>query len=131
MGVGACHVSIPGALAKNPEMKYTEKGTAVTKLSIPVETGWGENKKTTWFNVTAFGNLAERCAEHLRKGSLVCVGGELDAPYVNSNGVASQNVRANTVAFLSNFGKNASNGGDKNNGGGKSGGSYDGDEIPF
>jgi len=68
-----------GNLGRDPEMRYTPGGTPVTEFSIAVN----ENRKnkdsgeweqeTTWVNLVAWGDLAERVAEQVRKGHLVYV----------------------------------------------------------
>lgn len=73
-----------GNLGRDPEMSYTEKGTAVTKFSLAVskrasrsQTGERPQDDTDWFNVTAFNQLAEICNNYLRKGQKVYVEGRL------------------------------------------------------
>lgn len=102
----SCTITITSRLGSDPEMQYLpSSGNALTKLSLPVDVGWGENKYTEWVKVTCFGGLAERCNEHLRKGSLVTVVGELDKTWVNDKNVASIQVKAVKVDFLADFGK--------------------------
>ena len=66
-----------GNLGKEPEMRYTPKGTAVTTLSVAVNEGFGDNAETLWFNVSVWGNQAEACNEHLKAGQQVTVLGKL------------------------------------------------------
>lgn len=65
-----------GRLGKNPEMRYTPAGTAVTNFSVAVETGFGDNKTTAWVRVTTFGKLAEIANQYLQKGSQIYFIGE-------------------------------------------------------
>ena len=44
-------VIIVGNLGRDPEMRYTPAGKAVTSFSVAVSDGFGENKKTIWFRV--------------------------------------------------------------------------------
>ncbi len=98
-------VIITSNLSRDPEMQYLENsGTALTKFSLPVDIGWGDKKDVEWVNVAVFGKEAERCREHLRKGSVVTVTGNLDKTWVNKEGKASLNVKAIQVDFISNFG---------------------------
>lgn len=74
-------ISFAGRLAADPEIKYTTNGTTVAELRIPVDTGWGDRKVTTWYRVSLFGKQAERIqmaqdAGHLSKGSNVFVRGQ-------------------------------------------------------
>jgi single-strand DNA-binding protein len=69
-----------GHLGKNPEMKYTPGGTAITTFSVASTERWkngdGElQEHTEWFNVKSFGRRAEVAAEFLKKGSRVFLEG--------------------------------------------------------
>ena len=63
-------VVLIGRLIKDPEVKYTagEKPTAVARFSIAVNDGYGENERTSFINIVAFGNQAEICESFLSKG---------------------------------------------------------------
>ena len=79
---GLNKVLIIGSLGADPEMRYTPGGKPVTSYSVAVNRGWrtseGERKEATeWFNVVAWGNLAEICNQYLHKGSQVYVEGRL------------------------------------------------------
>ena len=69
-----------GYLGKDPEMKYTPGGTAITTFTMASTEGWkngsGEPQEhTEWFNIKAFGKRAEVVAEHLHKDSRVSLEG--------------------------------------------------------
>lgn len=98
-----------GNLGKDPEMRYTDNGTAITNFSLPVETGWGDNTNTEWVRISVFGKEAERCHEYLHKGSSVLVVAEMDKPWVNDSGKATLQYRAIKVTFLARFGKQVNN----------------------
>lgn len=66
-----------GNLGKDPEMRFTPKGTAVTTLSVAVNEGFGKDKYTVWFRVSVWGNQAEACNEYLNTGQQVVVLGTL------------------------------------------------------
>jgi single-strand DNA-binding protein len=73
---------IIGNLGRDPEMRYTGNGQAVTQFTVAVNRNYrdqnGEWKEDTeWFRVVAWGPLAERTAEYLRKGRKVYVEGRL------------------------------------------------------
>jgi single-strand DNA-binding protein len=75
-------VMIIGNLGRDPEMRYTPGGQAVTSFNVAATRTWttasGERRNSTeWFNVVAWGNLAEICNEYLTKGRRVYVEGEL------------------------------------------------------
>ena len=74
-------VQLIGRLGKEPEMRKTPKGSAVTVFSLAVDRAWkskGETKKDTdWFNIEAWGKLGEICQKFLQKGQLVYIEGAL------------------------------------------------------
>lgn len=79
---GLNKVMIIGQVGHDPDMRYTPSGKPVTSFSVTVTRNWvtaeGERREATeWFNVVAWGNLAEICNQHLRKGSQVYIEGRL------------------------------------------------------
>jgi single-strand DNA-binding protein len=79
---GLNRVQLIGNLGKDPESRLTSTGKKVCQFSLATNRRWktgdGETKDTTdWFNVQAWGRLAEICQEYLKKGSLVYVEGRL------------------------------------------------------
>jgi single-strand DNA-binding protein len=82
MGRGLNKVMIIGHLGRDPEMRYTPNGRPVTSFSVATTRTWtsseGERREETeWFNVVAWGNLAEICKAHLTKGQQVYIEGRL------------------------------------------------------
>jgi single-strand DNA-binding protein len=109
-------IVITGNLGRDPEMRYTPSGQAVTSFSVAVNESYtaanGEKvKRTIWFRVTAWGKQAEICNQYLKKGSLVLVDGRMTAdPHTGGPKIwtkqdgsagASFEVSAATVRFLS------------------------------
>jgi single-strand DNA-binding protein len=75
-------VMIIGNLGRDPEMRYPPSGQAVTQFTVAVNRNYkGQDgnwqEETEWFRVVAWGPLAERTAEYLRKGRKVYVEGRL------------------------------------------------------
>ena len=73
---------IIGHLGRDPEMRYTPSGRPVTTFSVATSRSWtagdgARHEETEWFNVVAWGNLAEICNQHLHKGQQVYVEGRL------------------------------------------------------
>ncbi len=69
---------IAGRLTKDPEVRYTAKGMAVTTLRVAVNyRGRDRQEETSFFDVVAFGKLAEQCGEYLSKGRAVHVEGRM------------------------------------------------------
>ena len=82
MSRGLNKVMIIGRLGRDPEMRYTPSGKPVTTFSTAVSRNWntseGERRsETEWFNIVAWGSLAEICKEYLSKGQLVYIEGRL------------------------------------------------------
>ena len=99
---------VVGNLGRDPEMRYTPSGTAVTNFTVAVNRRYtgkdGETReKTTWFRVTAWDKLAELCNQYLSKGRLVLVEGEIEASaFTGQDGdpKASLELTARNVRFL-------------------------------
>ncbi len=73
---------IIGNLGRDPEMRYTPSGQAVTQFTVAVNRNYkGQNgewqEETEWFRIVVWGQQAERAAEHLRKGNKVYIEGRL------------------------------------------------------
>lgn len=71
------NVNIIGRVTAAPEVRYTNTGTAVGDVNLAVDDGFGEQKKTFFFNVVLWGKTAENAAEHLVKGQRIGVTGRL------------------------------------------------------
>jgi single-strand DNA-binding protein len=109
-------IIIVGNLGREPEMRYTPSGQAVTSFSVASSRQYTGNngqpvKETIWFRISAWGKQAETCNQYLHKGSKVLVEGRLQ-PDLATGGPriwnrqdgtpsASFEVTANTVRFLS------------------------------
>ena len=79
---GLNKVMLIGNLGRDPEMRFTPSGKPVTSFSLATNRNWvsadGErHDETEWFNVVAWGNLAEICNQHLSKGQKAYVEGRL------------------------------------------------------
>jgi single-strand DNA-binding protein len=73
---------IIGNLGRDPEMRYTPSGQAVTQFTVAVNRYYkdqqGERQEETeWFRVVAWGQQAEFAAEYLRKGNKVFIEGRI------------------------------------------------------
>ena len=102
---------IIGNLGRDPEMRYTPSGQAVTQFTVAVNRSWRDPKdpngewkeETEWHNIVAFEKLAEICAEHLRKGAKVYVEGRLKTEKWEKDGQERKatKIYAQAVQFLS------------------------------
>ncbi len=75
-------LTIVGYLGRDPEMRFTPGGQAVTSLSVASSRNYTTNAgqkvdETTWFRVSVWGAQAESCNQYLKKGSAVLVIGRL------------------------------------------------------
>ena len=82
MARGLNKVMIIGYLGRDPEMRFTPNGKSVSNFTVACDRTWkavdGEkHTETEWFNVIAWGNLAEIAKQYLSKGSMVYVEGRL------------------------------------------------------
>ncbi len=134
-------IIIVGNLGRDPEMRYTPSGQAVTNFNVATNrqyTGSDGNpvKETVWFRVSTWGKLAETCNQYLKKGSKVLVEGRLipdpstggPRTYTRQDGTTGSNfeVSAYTVKFLSTRGE-----GEGTYPEGEFAGGVDTEEIPF
>ena len=109
MSRGLNKVMIIGRLGRDPEMRYTPSGRPVTTFSVATSRSWntadGERRtETEWFNVVAWGSLAEICKQYLNKGQLVYVEGRLQTRYYDDaegNKKVSTEIVANEMIMLS------------------------------
>ena len=113
-------IIIVGYLGRDPEMRYTPAGQAVTNFSVATSRKYTDSNnqqvnETTWFRISAWGKQAETCNQYLKKGSRVLVEGRLvpdpntGSPrmWTRQDGTtsASFEVSASTVRFLSSRGE--------------------------
>src|SRR6187551_1708766 len=73
---------IIGNLGRDPEMRYTPSGQAVTQFTVAVNRNYKDSQgerqeETEWFRVVAWGQQSEFSAEYLRKGAKVYVEGRI------------------------------------------------------
>ncbi len=141
---------IIGNLGRDPEMRYTPQGTAVTSFSVAVSRNVGsrdggeQQEETDWFRVSAWDKLAEICNQYLTKGQRVYIEGRVSMRMWDGNDGqkhGSLELRASDMMMLSAKGEmvgaGAGPGRDEAFGGSDSGGSSSGggdmepDDIPF
>jgi single-strand DNA-binding protein len=115
-------IIIVGNLGRDPEMRYTSKGTPVTNFSVATNRKWtnedgSQGEETTWFRISAWGKLGEVCNQFLSKGRQVFVEGRMNPDqqtggprvWTGNDGQprASFEVVAETVKFLGSRGDQA------------------------
>lgn len=103
-------VILIGNLGRDPEIRYTPRGEAVSNIAIATTENWkdrttGERKeRTEWHRVSFFGKLAEVVAMHLKKGASIYVEGSLRSRiYKDRDGTEKTlvEVRADSMQMLS------------------------------
>lgn len=109
-------IIVVGRLGRDPEMRYSPNGDAVTSFSIATDRQYtgsdGQRvKETMWFRVSVWGKQAESCNQYLKKGKMVLVEGRMVADpktggpriFNRSDGTqgTSFEINASTVRFLS------------------------------
>ncbi len=120
-------IILAGNVGKDPEMRYTPSGAAVTSFSVAssrVFKSQGQNvKETIWFRVTCWGRLADFSNNYVKKGQKVLVEGRLVADqagnprtFTRNDGTpgASFEITATNLQLLSS--RNEMDGGFNNNG---------------
>jgi single-strand DNA-binding protein len=107
-------VILVGNLGRDPEMRYTPGGQAVTNISVATNRRYtdssGESRdETVWFRVAVWGKQAENVNQYLKKGRSVLVEGRLTGDENGNPRIwnaqdgtprASYEVTAQTVTFL-------------------------------
>ncbi|MBN7755451.1 single-stranded DNA-binding protein [Nitratireductor aquimarinus] len=69
-------IVIAGRLTRDAELRRTQAGDAVLGFSVAVDDGYGERKKTLFFDCSLFGKRGQSLEDHMRKGSQVTVSGD-------------------------------------------------------
>ena len=109
MARGLNKVQIIGNLGRDPEMRYTASGMAVTTFSVAVNRGRRDPQngqlveEAEWFRISAWDKLAETCNEYLQKGHRVYVEGRLQSrKYTDRDGIERTSVEivANEMMML-------------------------------
>ena len=112
---GVNKVILIGNLGRDPELRYTQGGSPVCRLSVATTRQWtskdGERQEETeWHRVTVWGKSAEHCNQYLSKGRQVYVEGKLrTSKWQDQNGQDrwTTEVVAFQVSFLGGRGEGA------------------------
>ncbi|MEK8128958.1 single-stranded DNA-binding protein [Paenibacillus filicis] len=116
-------VILIGRLTRDPELRYTPAGVAVTQFTLAVDrpfSNQGGQREADFIPVVTWRQLAETCANYLRKGRLAAVEGRIQVRnYDNNEGkrVYVTEIIADNVRFLE-----SANSGNREEGGAPSGG---------
>jgi single-strand DNA-binding protein len=97
-------VFLLGNLTRDPELRYTLQGTAVTTFGMATNRKYGEKEEVYFGEVTVWEKKAEACSKYLNKGSQVFVEGRLHTETFTTNSGQKQTktkITAVEVKFLS------------------------------
>ncbi len=136
-------VILIGRLGKDPEVKYTQGGTAIARFSLATDEFWkdqnGERQqRTEWHNIVAWDKLADICGQYLTKGKQVYIEGKLQTRSwedKEGNKRYTTEIRADNMVMLGTRGDSGTGGGEKAGpaapAGAPGGGEITDDDIPF
>ena len=97
-------VALVGRLTRDPELRYTPAGVAVTQFTLAVDDPFAKGeKKADFINIVTWKQTAEACANYLKKGRLCAVEGRITTRnYDHKDGhkVYVTEIVANNVRFL-------------------------------
>lgn len=91
-------ICISGTIGKDAVLRRTQGGDPVLGFSVAVDDGFGENKRTMWFDVALWGKRGQSLEPHLRKGLKVSVSGDLGTR--EHEGKTYFTVRANEITMM-------------------------------
>lgn len=106
-------VFLIGNLTKDPELRYTPQGTAVTTLRLAINNQFKDKagqiqKEVCYVNVVVWAQMAEVCNQYLQKGRQVFVEGKLQSRSWKTEDGQNRSVlevRAARVQFMPRFNK--------------------------
>jgi single-strand DNA-binding protein len=105
--------TVQGRLTRDPELTNTNSGKQVVNFSLAVNRRFNKNDEVDYFDITAWGKLAETIAAHKNQGDLVMVSGDLQNDKWEKDGQKRVKTKlvAQNVVFVSSKGEgNSSNG---------------------
>ena len=93
-------VILTGNITKDAELRYTANDKAYSKFCIANNEGYGDNKKTNFFNCTLWGKSAENLNRFLTKGQKVLITGKIElGKYTDKEGIERTTVDINVDSF--------------------------------
>ena len=103
-------VFLTGRVTREWEIRATSNGTTIARNSIAVDSGYGDNKRTDFINLTAFGKTAETLEKYGFKGQKLLIEGRIQTGSYEKDGVkhSTTDVIVDRSEFLSFKDNNAS-----------------------
>ena len=80
-------VFLTGRVTREWEIRATSSGTTIARNSIAVDSGYGDNKRTDFINLTAFGKTAETLEKYGFKGQKMLIEGRIQTGSYEKDGV--------------------------------------------
>jgi single-strand DNA-binding protein len=93
------NLTIAGGITRDAVLRTTQGGDKVAGFSVAVSEGFGDNRRTLYFDCSIWGKRAETLAPMLTKGGKVCVSGDLSTR--EHEGKTYLTLRANEVTLMS------------------------------
>lgn len=117
------NATLLGRLTRDPELKYTQSGTAVTRITVAVDKGLSKEKKQAaqasnqptadFINCVGWGKTAELISNYFSKGNQIGIVGRIQTGSYEKNGqtIYTTDVFINSVSFVGskNTNNNANN----------------------
>ena len=96
-------VFLTGRVTREWEIRATSNGTTIARNSIAVDSGYGDNKRTDFINLTAFGKTAETLEKYGFKGQKLLIEGRIQTGSYEKDGVkhSTTDVIVDRSEFLS------------------------------
>jgi single-strand DNA-binding protein len=91
-------IVISGGIGKDAVLRRTQDGEAILGFSVAVDDGYGDKKRTIWFDCSVWGKRGEKLADMLTKGTKVSVSGELSTR--EHEGKTYLTVRADGITIM-------------------------------
>ena len=122
-------VILMGNLTRDPEMRTTQSGTTLCRISIAVNRSFaksGQERQTDFFNVTCWGQQAEFVCKYFTKGRMIHIEGRLQNDNYTDQQTGKTVYRDQIIAERVDFCGNKADGGGNYGGGNSYGGGYGG-----
>lgn len=89
--MNSCHFI--GNVTRDADVRETTDGKSVARFSLAVNTGWGDNKKTSFFNIVSFGSQAESIGKYATKGTKLAIRCEAQQNnYTDKDGITHRDI---------------------------------------
>lgn len=86
-----------GRAGRDAEVRHTSNGKQVMNVGLAIDSGFGDNKQTTWLDCSAWGERFAKVAEYIKKGDRVGVSGEIGTREHDGKTYVTLNIREVTL----------------------------------